>query len=71
MWGKSYWNKFRDGAPSSDHAHLQNARRKANFVISQEPVKLETWFLAKKMQNHYFHIHSNKTFIYKLLQKRL
>ena len=44
MWGKSHWNQFWDGAPSSGHSHLPNARKIANLAISQEPVKQETWF---------------------------
>ena len=46
MWGKSHWNHFWDGASSSGHAHLPNARKIANLAIFQELVKLETWFLT-------------------------
>ena len=46
MWGKSYWNQLWDSAPSNGPAYLLNARKIANLAISQEPVKLETWFSA-------------------------
>ena len=46
MWGKSHWNQFWDSAPSSGRVHLPNARKKANLAVFQEPVKLQTWFLA-------------------------
>ena len=46
MWSKSHWNQFWDSAPSSGRAHLPNATKIAILAISQEPVKLETWFWA-------------------------
>ena len=46
MWDKSHRNLIWDGARFSGRAHVPNARKKANLVISQKPVKIETWFLA-------------------------
>ena len=46
LWGKSHWNQFWDGAPSSGRAHLLNVRKIANSALSQESLKVETWFMA-------------------------
>ena len=43
MWGKNYWNQFRDGAFSSSGAYLPNVRKITNLALSQEPVLLETY----------------------------